>query len=159
MKTRMMALPGIACLLAGILAAPLAAQTSNNSYLTSTSTTGIQPVNDLLPVLVTFTGPQNWDAVGSATGQSNGTNGSGSGQWWPVAPSAAQSPTASSRWGTGSFAAVAGNLPLRASGAAPDGVTMSARPVWPNFAPIASVQPVPNPPAAAVRLPPPIWKK
>jgi hypothetical protein len=141
MKTRTMALPGIACLLAGILAAPLAAQTSNNATLTSTSTTGILPMNDLIAVLVVFTGPQNWDSVGSATGLGNGSNGSGSGQWFPIAPAAGQSQRASATWGTGSFAAVARSVPVpsfvalratsegregRAYAAAPDGVTASA---------------------------------
>ena len=71
---------GLACMLAGILAVPLHAQTANNSALTNTSTTGVQPVNDLLPLLVVLTGPQNWAYIGSATGVGNGTNGGG-GQW------------------------------------------------------------------------------
>ena len=82
MNLRSMALRlGIACILAGILAAPLAAQTTNNPSLTNTSTTGVQPVNDLLPLLVVLTGPQNWAYVGSSAGLGSGTSGGGSGQW------------------------------------------------------------------------------
>ncbi|MGO8704982.1 MAG: hypothetical protein ACLQVA_14295 [Candidatus Brocadiia bacterium] len=82
MNLRSMALRlGIACILAGILAAPLAAQTANNPTLTNTSTAGVQPANDLLPLLVVLTGPQNWAYIGSATGVGIGTNGGGGGQW------------------------------------------------------------------------------
>jgi len=127
-----------ACMLAGIVAAPLAAQTANNSSLTNTSTTGIQPVNDVVPLIVWFTGPANWDYVGSAAGMGNGTNGGGNGQWLAVPHAAAQPPAATP------FA-------LQAQAA--------NKPVWPNFAPIASVQPAPDPPAFPFLLPPPIWKK
>jgi len=79
---------GITCMLAGILAAPLAAQTRNNSNATNNSTTGIQPANDLVPLLVVLTGPQNWAYVASATSLGNGTNGAGNGQGLPVARTA-----------------------------------------------------------------------
>jgi hypothetical protein len=82
---------GIGCALTGILAASLAAQNANNSNLTNTSTNGIQPVNDLLPLFVWFTGPQNWDFVGSSAGLGGGANGGGNGLLVPVA-GAAQAP-------------------------------------------------------------------
>lgn len=85
---------GIACMLAGILAAPLAAQSTNNSNLTNNSTTGIQPVNDLMPLLVVLTGPENWDYVGSPADLGNAANGGGTGQRIAVSPTA-QAPAVS----------------------------------------------------------------
>lgn len=77
---------GVAYALAGILAVPVTAQTTNNSSSTNTSTTGIQSVNDLVPLLVVLTGPQNWDYVGSSGPLGIGSNGGGNGQWVPVSP-------------------------------------------------------------------------
>jgi hypothetical protein len=72
---------GVACMLAGVFVAPLAAQTANNSN----STTNNQGVNDVLPLLVALSGPENWAYIGSAAGFGGGTGGGGGGQWMRVA--------------------------------------------------------------------------